>query len=312
MDNATNNQIRMIRTTIKAMDLNPNPWDGFVKMESYVGQVKGIVLDIDAKFDLLMEIDGGPKKRKELVRNLLIQSTLKISGSGYAYADDEDETLLMEKMDITKSDITALVDSEQANKAEMVLNVVTPLVSSLGDYNVLLADLTDLHDLIVEYRDFLTAPKNSNDAGSGLRDDILLLVKKALWILKKMDRLMEHLKEDHSEFVKVYFKARMIIDLGHRYRKPISFVSGKTKKLGTGETLVGVKLTILGDEKHGVVSSAIGEYSIGAYQEGDMILVAEKVGFGRKEFPLVIVKGENQDLDIDLEAVAPNPPDPNE
>jgi len=312
MNGTLNNQLRMIRTTWKTLQDNGVIWADFVKFAAYCAALGIEIVIIDEKANLLMEIDGGPKAEKERLRALMVQSTMKVAGSGYSYADDENDTLLLEKMDFSKSELLNLVDAEQANRAEMVYNVIHPIVADLADYKIVAADLTELKSRVDAYREFLTAPKNNADVGAGLREELVVHKNKSMKLLKKLDKLMEHYKEDHHEFVTVYTKSRVIVDLGHRYRKPISFITGKTVKVGTGETLNDVKLTILGDEKHGVLSSNVGLFSVGAYQEGDLILVAEKTGYGRKEFPLVIVKGENQEMDIALEAVAPNPPDPSE
>lgn len=278
MNGTLNNQFRMIRTTWKTLQDNSVIWADFVKFAAYCAALGIEIVIIDDKADLLEEIDGGPKAEKERLRALMVQSCMKVAASGYAYADDEEDTLLLEKMDFSKSELLNLVDAEQANRADMVYNVIHPIVADLADYNIVAADLTELKSSVDAYRVFLTAPKNNADVGAGLREELVVHKNKSMRLLKKLDKLMEHYKEDHHEFVTVYTKSRVIVDLGHRYRKPISFVTGKTFKVGTGETLVGVSLTILGDEKHGVLSSNVGMYSVGAYQEGDLILVAEKTG----------------------------------
>jgi len=312
MNNTTNNWIRMIRASIKTLGAFGSVWEGFTKFEDYNAILIAEMVIVDQKGNALMEIDRGPKLEKERLRGLMVTSCMKISGSGYAFADDTENTLLFEKMDFRRSDLLRLVDGEQANKAEMVYNVIHPIVGSLVDYKITAPDLATLKSRVDAYREFLTAPKNNTDLGAGLRDEQLVHVKKCLRILKKMDRLMDHFEEDNHEFVTVYTKSRVIVDLGHHYRKPICDVAGLIKKAGTTNVLEGVKVTIEGDEKHGVVSNASGLYLLGAYQDGDVILVFELEGCVRKEVHLVLLKGENQEINVELVAVEVNPPPPNE
>jgi len=300
-----NNKWRMIKTTQKTLTLNSGVWGTFVKFGVYKGQLDAEIVIIDAKESLLMEIDSGPKKEKERLRMLMVQDCMLVSGSGYAFADDTENTLLAEKMDFTKSDILHLVDSEQANKAEMVYNVINPIVASLEDYNILPLNMTNLKNSVDAYRAFLTAPKNNADAGAGLRGELEVHIAKCMKILKKMDRLMEHFKENNHEFVTVYTKSRVIVDLGHRYKKAICDIAGVVKNLATSEFEEGVSVYILGDEKHGVKSDVGGFYTLGAYQDGEVVLVFEKEEFERKEVPLLVIKKENQEINVSLKPIEP-------
>jgi len=312
MDNVTNNRKRMIVATRKTLDTFSTVWADFVKFSGYVTTLDAEIVIINDKENLLMEIDSGPKKEKERLRGLMVTSCMKVSGSGYAFADDTENTLLLEKMDFSKSELLHLVDSEQANKAEMVYNVLHPIVASLEDYNITALDLTTLKNRVDAYKEFVTAPKNNTDLGAGLRETIHLHVAKSMRLLKKMDKLMNHFEEDNHEFVTVYTKSRVIVDLGHRYRKPICDVTGSIKKAGTTTALGNVSVLIEGDEKHGVVSSADGLYKLDAYQDGDVILVFELEGYVRKEVALLVLKGENLVVNVEMEAVGENPPPPNE
>ncbi len=312
MNVVMNNKWRMIKTTQKTLTTNSSVWGGFVKFGVYKGQLDAEIVIIDNKENLLMEIDRGPKKEKERLRMAMVRDCLKVSSSGYAFADDTEDTLLATKMEFTKSDLLNLVDSEQANKAEMVYNVIHPILASLEDYNILPLDLTNLKNSVEAYRDFLTAPKNSADTGAGLREELEVHIAKCMWILKKMDRLMEHFKENNNEFVTVYTKSRVIVDLGHRYKKAICDIAGVVKNLATSAFEEGVSVYILGDEKHGVKTDVGGAYILGAYQDGEVVLVFEKEGFDLKEVPLLVIKKENQEVNVSLKPVDPVEPPPGE
>ncbi len=291
----------MIRTTLKNLNDNKIIWTGFLPVENYVVLIGNSVTEIDRQEGIIASIDGGPSKRKELLRQLMLQTCLKISGSAYAYADDNDNTLLLSKMDITKSDFTYLSDGEQANKAEMVYNEINPIVASLVTYKILPADMTELKDRIKDYRDFLTAPKTSINIGAEARDEIKVQIKKTMKVLEKLDRLMEHYREDEHGFYELYFMARIIIDYGHRYRKAISTINGKVIDFESEAIVVNAKVYFEGDEKNKVISDETGLFKIGAFKVGELVLIAEKEGFKKCEEIVFIVKGEDMEMNLELE-----------
>jgi len=303
MDNQSKNQIRMIRTTLENLNDYIVKWTGFVPVEKYVALITANVAKIDVQEDKIASIDGGPSKRKEILRQQMQQTSMKISGSAYAYADDIGDTILLSKMDISKSDFTYLSDGEQANKAEMIYNETHPIVTSLSDYKILPADITELQKRIKDYRDFLTAPKISINIGSEAREEIKKLIKAILRVLIKLDKLMEHFREDEHEFFELYFKSRMVIDLGHRYRKAISKITGKVIDFESEAIVANANVYFEGEEKNLIKSDENGLYAIGAFKEGELVLIAVKEGFKKCEEMLTIKKDEDQELNLELEKV---------
>ncbi len=71
------------------------------------------------------------------------------------------------------------------------------------------------------------------------------------------------------------------------------------------EKLINAKVYFEGDEKNVVRSDENGLYAIDALQEGEQVLVAEKEGFAKYEEIMFVVKGENQELNLELEAIEP-------
>ncbi len=313
MDNTTNNQIRMIRTAKQNLaDFKESSWTGIVVIQKYYDQLTDSVKEIDFQENILAAMDTGPAKKKRILRGLMIHSALGISGSAYSYADDISDTTLKENMNIRRSDFPKLSDAEQANKAEMIFNVLSPIVAlvpnPLKDYMVEQPNLDDLKTRFTDYRNYLNAPKLNINAGSEARDIIRKEVKKSIAILEKLDRIIENFHQSDPEFYEMYFKSRIILDLGKRYRKPISFISGKVIHFETEESIVGVNIYFVGFEKKCVLSDNDGLYNLGAYKEGELLLIAEKEGFSKYEEVIIIKKGEDQEFNIELEPLPATPP----
>lgn len=77
-------------------------------------------------------------------------------------------------------------------------------------------------------------------------------------------------------------------------------VSGIIVEEGTGETLIGANVIVKGTLK-GASADTEGKFSIRGIDAGPQILVASYLGFKTKEIPVVIVDGENIEVNITLE-----------
>lgn len=91
--------------------------------------------------------------------------------------------------------------------------------------------------------------------------------------------------------------------LPEKSKKPIKFsgtVSGTIIEAGTGETLIGANVIVKGTLK-GASADTEGKFSIRGIDAGPQVLVASYLGFKSKEIPVVIVDGENIEVEITLE-----------
>jgi len=312
MDNHTTNKTRMIKTTNKCFADFHDEWAGNVAFEKYVNQSNDIVHDIDQNLIVLSGIDAGPSKQKDIYKSVMIHSTLKIAGSGFCYADDIEDAVLKEKMDIKISDFSSLTDDEQAAKAEMVYTLLNPLViatpNALADYAILPANMVELKDRVSTFKDYILNPKSVHLSGNEAKKNIKALNKKALLVYKKTDKMMEHFLETSYNFYETYHNSRVIYDLGHRFAKPISFSSGKVLEMDGTNPIVGAKIYFVGFEKKFVISDNLGAFNIGSFQIGNMMLIAEKEGFNNVQKLMVVVKDENQHFNIEMKRLPENPP----
>ncbi len=314
MDNHSNNVTRMLKTCDKTFDDFNEIWDDIIAFKKYVLQFKEFIAGIGENEIILSGIDAGPSKQKDIFRASMIRFTLKMAGIGYCYADDTEDAVLKEKMDIHISYFSHLTDDEQTAKAEMVYNLLNPLVIAtpnvLADYGVLPANMVDFKDCITTFKDYILNPKSVSLSGSEAKKNIKAFNKKGQALLKKTDKFMENFLEENHDFYDTYFRSRVIYDYGHRFKKPISVSAGKVLVLDTQIAIPQAKIYFVGFEKKFVLSDNLGNFNIGCYQIGNMMLVAEKVEFNKVQKLMVVVKDENQHFNIEMKPVSENPPPP--
>jgi len=304
----------MIKTACKSLTDFHLAWDNDIAFKRYVTQSLEIAEGIQQNEIILSGIDGGPSKQKDIYRSTMIRSTLKLAGSGFCYADDNEDAVLKENLDIHISDFSRFNDDEQEAKAEMVYNLLNPLVTAtpnvLADYSVLPADMLTFKNQFTTFNEYILNPKSVSLSGNEAKRNIKALNKKGLLLLKKIDKMMEHYLDDYHDFYETYFKSRVIYDLGHRFNKPISFCTGKVLEMDGSTIVTGAKIYFVGFEKKFITSDNLGNFSIGAYQIGNMMLIAEKEGFNNIQKLMVVVKDENQRFNIELKRLPENPPPP--
>ncbi len=314
MDNHSNNVTRMLKTVFNTITIFKEVWEDNIAFSKYADQFKDINVAIGENEIILSGIDAGPSKQKEIYRTSMIRFTLKVAGIGYCYADDVEDAVLKEKMDIHTSDFSPLTDDEQVAKAEMVHSLLNPLVTAtpnvLADYSLLPAVMVDFKDCFTTFKEFILNPKSVSLSGNEAKKNIKALNKKGQALCKKIDKFMENFLDVDHDFYETYFTSRVIYDLGHRFKKPISYSSGRVSLTDTQVPGVGVKIYFVGFEKKFVYSDNLGGFNIACFQIGNMMLVAEKEGYNKVQKLMVVVKDENQHFNIEMKPISENPPPP--
>ena len=303
MDTTSNNQIRMLRMVKNILSEKSDHWSEFAPFSACFDKFLIELASIEQNEETLAGIEPVGSAKKKLHEQYMVEIAIKICASTYVYADDKGDTDLMRKMDLSKTDFSSYKETEKVSKAQMIFNTVKPMVDALADYKITEDDIDLFHTRIENYISVVNAPKLNINVASEARAEIKRRIKKALVLLLKMDKLMLHFVETEKEFYDLYFKARLVIDYGHRYRKAIAQISGTTFDFETEVPVAFCKVYLAGDEKHRVVSDAHGLFSLGAYAEGEQLLMGEKEGYMKSEEVIEIVKDEDLEMNIELEAV---------
>lgn len=160
-------------------------------------------------------LDKAAKKEK------MVQKGLAIANQVYAYAEDNDDAVLREKMDVSYSDLTAPRDAVIAQKCQVIHDEANAVIASIGAYGVVAADLTALETLIDAYEAVISAPRTAITVRKGATEAIETLIKEGTTILtNRMDKLMSEFKDSNPDFYQEYFDARIVVNTGSKKEEP--------------------------------------------------------------------------------------------
>jgi hypothetical protein len=121
-------------------------------------------------------------------------------------------------------------DTDLVSKATAIHATATEVISSLADFGITAATLTDLSSQISAFDASLGAREGGVAERSAARIALAELFDKADETLKKdLDKLIELVKKDAPQFYNAYYGARVIKDLGHR-SKPKAETPPQEKK----------------------------------------------------------------------------------
>lgn len=148
----------------------------------------------------------------------MITKTLKIINALTAYALVSNDEVLKEEVNYSRSRLDGLRDED----VDVVCNLIyskANLISiiSLGDYGLVLADLTAQYAAIGLYTAVKQMPSGKVDERQAAKDGIEVTIGKLRKNLELMDRLVKTMIDPAGEFVKKYFNAREIYDIGVRH-----------------------------------------------------------------------------------------------
>ena len=173
-------------------------------------------------FQMIQETNlSGWAARKGSVKADMIIKSMKIVDGVSAFALTTGDEVLAGEMNYTTSKLEVMRD-EQVDVACKLINAKATAVGApaLADYNLVAADLTDQTAAIGLYAAVKQMPSGKVDerqaAKKGVEDTVVLLRKN----FEVMDKVVNTMGDSEPEFVKKYFNAREIYDLGVRHEKP--------------------------------------------------------------------------------------------
>jgi hypothetical protein len=247
---------------------------------------------------------SGITMNKFASKEAMCKTAAEVSSIVMAYASSINDNELKKTVSYSYTRMLQDRDTLARDRCLLIYNTAMPLAATLADFGLVAGKLPELNTSITNYSTLISAPRTATGDRKTAGLNIEKLLKDSDLILKNsIDKMMVPFKTTNTDFYNKYISARIIIDYGKRTHKPVSMVNGRTIDFETEEVLVNVKVYVDGDEKNGVISNDKGEFSIGFYREGEQALIAEKEGYVKCEEVLEIVKGENQEVNLEMEKV---------
>jgi len=190
-------------------------WTGTPAIVTAAGELDGGITRIEAALEVqLRDITGHAEDKGEAENNMIAQ-TLDVAGKVRAYATTQGDEAMAEAMNLSESELRRYRDSEVAQRCQDVHDTANGVLAALAGYGVNAAKLTALQAAIDAYLAANPAPRVAITERKNARQQIEILVGEILDLLHlQMDGLMQGYSITEPDFFRLYFDARIIVDLG--------------------------------------------------------------------------------------------------
>ncbi len=177
MENYVANRIGTARSVRSTLFGFKSKWENIPIFVTYFGIIDDAITTIEENEIIIEGITSGPAKDKLQKEQAMVMAALKVSGAGYAYACDIKDEVLMQKMNITKSDFANKLDEAEGALAGEIYDAINPIIDSLTNYPVTNADMTNLLAKKNAYIAVLRAPRDNRNDGKEARAEIKNQIK---------------------------------------------------------------------------------------------------------------------------------------
>ena len=215
MDKKQENQLTMFYAVEKTLERHTAVWSGVPAMATATTEYGANIASLEACVEKqVIDIRGFARAKAE-AEAAMAALTLQVAGGVRAYATVVGDSVLADKMNVTRSALVRHRDSVVAQHCQGIHTEATAVVGSLADYGVLPATLTALQEAIDAYVAAITAPRNAITQRKGATAELRMLLKDTTKLLvKRLDSLVEQFRMSQPVFYRDYHNSRMIVDLG--------------------------------------------------------------------------------------------------
>lgn len=255
---------------------------------------------IDSTAQLEAQVITGITINKADLKKVLCTSAEGLAAAVYAYASVEGDPVLQEKSNYSVSDFLRLKDDELTIISQNLHDAAAGIVADLLTYGVTAATLEAFQELIDEYSDSVTAPRNAVALRKTYVAQLKILFKETDKILKtQLDKLALQFKTSQPEFYATYKNNRRIISA------PTSATQAKGVITDTlsGLPLYGVLVTV-DDQEYNTTSNLEGAYSLKISLPGIYTMNFIKEGYqGWQAVNVEILLGQATTIEVQLTPV---------
>lgn len=271
-------------------------WAGIIAFVAAFGDFTTKVDELLGLVEVQLAATTGVTDDKNEARDVVITKTLALAAGVSAYAKDNNDNTLQEKVHVTKSELDNARDTIVAQTAQLIIDEATAVVASLGDYNVTALQIADLQTAKDDYTDKIGTPRaaigNRHSATDGIEDkigEIDVLLK------ERMDKLVDTLQVSAPDFYSQYSSARLIVDTGVR-----TALKGTVTDADTTVAIKGANVFIV-ELDRSKKTNANGNYRFGRLRGGIYTLQVTAKGYEMAIIEDVVVEdGHVADVDVAL------------
>jgi hypothetical protein len=275
------------------------------RLEIFLSNIKKIQLIGESQ----KEVRTGLAKNKSDLRNTLITLAADNSRKVYAFADNNNNKLLMDEVSFSISDLGRKTDVALKDYAEILYKKANSNIDALAIYGITPQTQKVLSELIEAYDASLAKPRlgisEKSQATNGLRN----LFNSSDTILEKLDNTIGIIRLTQNSFYNSYRSIRKLIDTNSgNIALKATAIDMKNRV-----PLKGVIFTFIpADNTENLVSNngeiikrtaEKGIFHIKNMKAGTYRVMVKKPGYKEQEVMLSISSGERSQLNVELEKV---------
>ncbi|NVO18328.1 MAG: carboxypeptidase regulatory-like domain-containing protein [Bacteroidetes bacterium] len=271
-----------------------------------------LLLTLQQKIGLLKEDvknqsgnTNGIAYAKKKDRDELIKSALELSRKITAYASMNGNELLSRNSKISHSTLSRKLDHELAGYCLNLCESALTMLEQLQPYSVTEEEVKAIKQLADEFFYMIPKPKEAKNQLKQSHDSVKRLISETDVVLKKMDILLQILRNTNSGFYEKYLAARKIFLHGGKKISMKGIV--KDARTQTGLSGVVVEFTHPNGGGNGYLevilkkkTSSLGGFTIQSLEAGTYQAVASKAGYESQTLPVFINDGELFHLNFNL------------
>ena len=221
MNKTQNTKLSSDLTVEKVCNDNQQVWNGVPAFVSAIGEYVSLLDSVRSTLSRQGINIKGVTLDKKAVKKDLTDITLEVAGAVYAFAADTKNLSLKAKVAITSSNFDHLRGSELLAFCNTVYSEAVAITAQLVDYGITQNEMNNFQGLLTNFSSQLPAPRAAISDRKGATDELAKLFARIDIILKeKLDKLMHKFRLSDPDFYRLYFDARIIVDIGGRHKPP--------------------------------------------------------------------------------------------
>ena len=302
MNDIQSNKLKMFQAVQTVMDENASIWQDLTIVADVANKVKSIIVDILNIRQVQERDTTGITVNKTVIRDNLIQATVKVIRALVAFATVKKDYVLLGEVNYTKSELEKSRDNILYDRARLIHSRAQPLELELLDYFIGTPDITAIDTLAKDFNIAIPEKRAATTVQKTSTSDLKQKFAEADLILyEQLDKLILILEPEHPDFVKQYFIARTIVNLGHRTSNQITVVSGIVADLNTEKPITGALVTLV-EKNLTYTTGSDGHFTFDIDEGGEYVIKVEKDDYHAYiSHTIKVDKGTEVKLEIDLE-----------
>jgi hypothetical protein len=211
----------MFETTITFLDANNSVWSATPAFADAVTRAKTGAAAINTSTDSQQTPTSGVTGDKADARNDLEEKTLEIADQLSALATKNGDNDLGAKVEMTKSSLDKMTDSDLEQTAERVAGLATDNIAALAAFDVTAADVTALTTARTTFAGIKTSPRQAAVGRKTQTESLPQLIANVRSIFRnEIDKMVTKKKKANPDFYAGYFAARIIVNRAATHAAP--------------------------------------------------------------------------------------------